>query len=96
MDVIQSAEFADWADSLADRRAAARIQARIRLLSLGNPGDIKSLGGGLSEMRIDVGPGYRLYCAQRGKQLVILLCGGDKRSQQADIRKARLLLKEWK
>jgi putative addiction module killer protein len=96
MEVIQSAEFADWADSLADRRAAARIQARIRLLSLGNPGDIKSLGGGLSEMRIDVGPGYRLYCAQRGKQLVILLCGGDKRSQQADIHKARLLLKEWK
>ncbi|MEO8313184.1 MAG: type II toxin-antitoxin system RelE/ParE family toxin [Pseudomonadota bacterium] len=96
IEVIQSAEFATWADALADRKAAARIQARIRLLSLGNPGDFKGLGGGLGEMRIDIGPGYRLYCSRRGNQLVVLLCGGDKRTQQADIRRARKVLEEWK
>lgn len=96
VEIIQSAEFASWADCLADRKAAARIQARIRLLSMGHAGDIKGLGGGLSEMRIDVGPGYRLYCARRGQQLVILLCGGDKSTQRADIRRARALLEDWK
>lgn len=96
MEIIQSTEFAAWVDSLRDRKAAARIQARIRLLSMGHPGDIKGLGGGLSEMRIDVGPGYRLYRSRRGEQLAILLCGGDKRAQRADIARARKVLEEWK
>lgn len=70
----------------------ARIASRIALIQRGALGDVKSLGGGLSEFRIDYGPGYRLYAAQRGAAMVILLCGGDKRKQEADIKRARAML----
>lgn len=69
---------------------------RIRRLSLGNPGDVQAIGSGLSEMRIDYGPGYRVYYMQQSSVLVVLLCGGDKRTQQSDIDKAKELAAEWK
>jgi putative addiction module killer protein len=79
---------------LRDRTVRARIQARIDRARFGNLGDVKSVGGGVSEMRIDVGPGYRLYFARRGDRLIVLLCGGDKSSQQKDIREATSLVAE--
>jgi putative addiction module killer protein len=94
IDVRQSSEFAHWLHQLRDERAKARIGSRIRRLEHGNPGDTKSLAGGLMEMRIDYGPGYRVYFTHRGMSIVLLLCGGDKRSQQRDIAKARLLLEK--
>jgi putative addiction module killer protein len=86
--VFQLAEtdtFHHWLGSLADRRGAARILDRIKRASNGNFGDAKPVGSGVSEIRIDCGPGYRVYFFRRGKELVILLCGGDKKSQKADI-----------
>lgn len=80
--------YSRWFASLKDRSARARIDVRIRRLSLGNPGDVAPVGEGVSELRIDHGPGYRVYFAQRGSTLVILLAGGDKGTQAADIRKA--------
>jgi putative addiction module killer protein len=80
--------FHHWLGSLADRRGAARILDRIKRASNGNFGDVKPVGSGVSEMRIDHGPGYRVYFFQRGKRLVILLCGGDKKSQRADVARA--------
>lgn len=79
----------EWIAGLGDDRTEARILARIERLSSGNVGDRKALGGGLSELRIDTGPGYRVYCAMVGRTCVLLLCGGDKRKQVADIRRAR-------
>lgn len=79
---------------MSDIQAQARINTRIRRLSLGNPGDVKPVGHGVSEMRIDYGPGYRVYFINTGRDIVLLLCGGDKHSQKADIRKAHLLAKE--
>ena len=73
---------------MRDHQARARITARIRRLSLGNPGDVKPVGSGVSEMRIDYGPGHRVYFTRHGDVVVILLCGGDKRAQSKDIRKA--------
>lgn len=73
----------------------ARIDVRIRRLSLGNPGDVKLVGEGVSELRIDYGPGYRVYYTQSGETIVILLCGGDKRSQAKDIAMAKKLAKEY-
>lgn len=93
--VLQTPAYAAWYDSLRDLRARARIATRIRRLSLGNPGDIKSLGGGISELRIDYGPGYRIYIAQYGETLVLLLTGGDKSRQSADIKRARELAAAW-
>ena len=81
---------------LRDRQAKARIEMRIRRLSLGNPGDVEPIGDGLSELRIDYGPGYRVYFMQRGEILIVLLCGGDKRTQKSDIEKAKSLAAEWK
>ncbi len=81
-------EFAAWLDALTDLQARARIQARITRLALGNPGDVKPVGHGVSELRIDHGPGYRVYFVQRGRELIILLAGGDKRTQEVDIRTA--------
>ena len=75
----------DWLDNLPDVRADARITARIVRLGLGNPGDYKSVDGGVYEMRIDYGPGYRVYFAVSGVSIVLLLCGGTKKTQQADI-----------
>ena len=90
----ETAVFSDWLGSLRDRRAKARIVDRLKRASNGNFGDWKSVKDGLFEMRIDVGPGYRVYYFQRGKQLVILLCGGDKRTQNADIAEAKRLKAE--
>ena len=80
--------FAKWLDGLTDVSARARIQVRIERLAAGNPGDVKPVGEGVSEMRIDCGPGYRVYFTQRGRELVILLAGGAKRTQTMDIRTA--------
>lgn len=84
--------FDAWFDGLKDRIAKRRIQARIDRLALGNRGDWKSAGSPVIELRIDHGPGYRVYCVQRGEVLVVLLCGGDKSTQDADIRAAHGLL----
>ena len=91
IEVRQTAEFSDWLCRLRDANAVARIVGRIRRMELGNPGDARSVGGGLIEMRIDYGPGYRVYYVLRGTHLVILLCGGDKRTQRRDIERARKL-----
>ena len=79
---------ADWLSSLRDSSAAARIVARVQRLTLGLRGDWKSVGSGLFELRIDHGPGYRVYCAQDGSRWIVLLCGGDKRTQKGDIERA--------
>ena len=94
VEVRQTDIFAAWFDDLRDREARARITVRIRRLSLGNPGDVKSVGSGVSEMRIDYGPGYRVYFTRRGSSFVILLCGGDKRAQERDIARAQGLAQE--
>jgi putative addiction module killer protein len=94
VDVVQTEVFRSWLAGLRDRRAVARIASRLALIERGAFGDVKSLGGGLSEFKIDYGPGYRLYAAQRGAVTVILLCGGDKRKQDADIKRARAMLAE--
>jgi len=88
VEIRQTVVFAEWFESLRDRQARARIDVRIRRLSLGNPGDVKPVGEGISELRVDYGSGYRIYFVQRGSALVILLAGGDKRSQNRDIRRA--------
>ena len=78
--------FAEWVDSLRDIRARARILVRIERLAAGNPGDVKPIAEGVSELRIDYGPGYRVYFIKRGQELVILLAGGDKSTQDKDIK----------
>jgi putative addiction module killer protein len=83
--IQQTEHYARWFDALKDRSARARIDIRIRRLSLGNPGDVKPVGRGVSELRIDHGPGYRVYFVQRGTQIIVLLAGGDKSSQSRDI-----------
>jgi putative addiction module killer protein len=89
--VSKTAEFLRWIDGLRDTNARARIQARIDRLIEGNPGDVRPVGQGVSEMRIDYGPGYRVYFTKRGRELLILLAGGDKSSQSRDIRVALAL-----
>jgi len=93
IEVRQTEEYSDWFANLRDKQARARINTRIRRLSLGNPGDVKPVGEGVSELRIDYGPGYRVYFLQRGREVVILLAGGDKRTQQKDIRTALELVR---
>ncbi len=80
--------FAGWLDDLRDLRARARIQARLARLAAGNPGDVAPVGEGVSELRIDIGPGYRVYFTRRGRALIILLAGGSKATQANDIRTA--------
>jgi putative addiction module killer protein len=80
--------FAAWLKGLRDRAGAARIEIRIKRLAMGNPGKMRNLKGGVSEMKIDFGPGYRVYFTERDGEIVILLCGGDKKSQTADIKRA--------
>lgn len=92
--LAETTEFARWFGSLRDIRAIAKIADRLKRASNGNFGDHKSVKGGVFEMRIDYGPGYRVYFFQRGKELVILLCGGDKRSQDDDIARAKRLKEE--
>ena len=88
-DVIESDAFTRWVEGLRDRRAVARIQARLRNVAMGNFGDVQPVGDGVSEMRIHYGPGYRLYFMRQGTTVVVLLCGGDKDSQQRDIALAK-------
>jgi putative addiction module killer protein len=87
-------EFSGWLRNLRDIRARAKVISRIERLSRGNPGDVAPVGDGISEMRIHYGPGYRVYYIQRGEEIVVLLCGGDKRSQDSDISAARKLASE--
>ncbi len=94
LEVLKSATFESWFGSLRDHQAQARINARIRRLSLGNPGDVKPVGFGVSELRIDYEPGYRVYLHRQGNLLVLLLAGGSKKTQDADIAKAIKLAKE--
>lgn len=88
IEIRQTEVYSKWFASLRDRQARARIDIRIRRLSLGNPGDAKPVGEGVSELRIDYGPGYRVYFVRRGQQVVILRAGGDKRTQDQDIQLA--------
>jgi len=88
IEVVQTAVYARWFASLRDRQARARIDVRIRRLSLGNFGQTRAVGTGVREMKVDWGPGYRVYFVQRGRSLVILLAGGDKRTQAQDIARA--------
>ena len=94
LEVRQTTIYADWFLSLRDRTARSRINIRIRRLSLGNPGDVKPVGEGVSELRVDYGPGYRVYFIKKGNMYVVLLAGGDKSSQSTDINKARALARE--
>ncbi len=87
-------EYTEWTQRLRDRRAKLAIERRIRRVELGNLGDAKSIGDGVSEMKIDLGPGYRLYFAKSGKTIIVLLCGGDKSTQRRDITKAKQIAKE--
>ena len=96
MELIRSATFNDWISGLRDRRAVVRIAARLDRLATGNPGDVEPVGQGVSELRINYGPGYRVYFMQRGPVLVILLCGGDKSTQERDIKQAKALAESWK
>jgi putative addiction module killer protein len=93
IEVRQTAVFRDWWNGLRDRRAQRKIADRIARIQGGLLGDLKQFDG-LTELRIDYGPGYRLYAARRGDVLIILLCGGDKRSQDRDIAKARKMLEQ--
>lgn len=95
LEILQSSTYRRWFEKLRDRDPKARIDARIRRLSLGNLGDVKRVGGNISELRIDHGPGYRVYFTRRGAQVLLLLCGGDKHSQQSDIVRAREISNEW-
>ena len=92
--VQQTAEFVDWLDDLKDQRAQLRIAARLRLAEAGNLGDWKSIEGALSEMRVNVGAGYRLYFTRKANVLIVMLAGGDKSSQSRDITRAKRILKE--
>ena len=94
LEVRQTGTYADWFSGLRDRAAKTRIDIRIRRLSLGNPGDVKAVGDGVSELRIDYGPGYRVYFIQKGSVYVVLLAGGDKSSQDRDIRLAKALARD--
>lgn len=94
IEVRQTGVFSEWLRKLRDEKAQARILIRIRRLSLGNFGDVKPVGNGVSELRIDYGPGYRVYLQQCGSVLVLLLAGGSKKTQSADIAKAKKLAKE--
>ena len=88
IEIRKTEKFAEWIDSLEDIRGRARIQARIERLAMGNPGDVKPVGKGVSEMRIDHGPGYRVYYIKHERTVIVLLAGGDKKSQAKDIKTA--------
>jgi putative addiction module killer protein len=93
--VRRTEEFAVWLSSLRDKQGRAKILARIDRLEDGNPGKTRSVGAGVVEMKIDFGPGYRVYYVQRGQLLILLLCGGDKSSQTNDIKRAKALAGQW-
>ncbi|MCB8880247.1 type II toxin-antitoxin system RelE/ParE family toxin [Acidisoma cellulosilytica] len=91
MELRRTREFADWLDRLTDQEALRRIIVRLARLEAGLFGDVRPVGDGVSELRVDYGPGYRVYFVQRGRTLIVLLCGGDKRNQDRDIKWARRL-----
>jgi len=93
--IKRSDVFLKWIDGLRDDRAIERINRRIARLANGNPGDVKPVGDGISEMREDYGPGYRVYYKDTGKEIIILLCGGDKRTQDTDIANAKIISKRY-
>ena len=93
-DIRETEAFSKWLKDLRDRQARARILVRIRRLSLGNPGDVAPVGEGVSEMRIHYGPGYRVYFVELDPTVIVLLAGGDKKTQQRDITRALELAKE--
>lgn len=93
--IVKSSTFDAWLGDLRDRAGRTRILVRIDRLAAGNPGDHKSLGNGVSEMRITFGPGYRVYYIARGPLLIVLLAGGDKSTQAADIVRAKIIAAEW-
>lgn len=95
IEVLTTREFDHWLRRLKDRQGRLRILARLDRLAAGNFGDVKPVGGGVMELRLAFGPGYRVYLTRRGNQLVLLLCGGDKSSQSDDIIKARQLANQW-
>ena len=88
LQIRKTESFAQWLDGLRDVRARARVQVRVERLAAGNAGDVEPVGEGVSELRIDYGPGYRVYFKKHGREVVILLAGGDKRTQSADIKTA--------
>ena len=88
LEVRKTEAYAQWLDGLRDVRARARVLVRVERLAAGNPGDVRSVGEGVSELRIDYGPGYRVYFKKRGRMIVVLLVGGDKRTQSRDVRTA--------
>ena len=96
IEMLRSDIFDRWLSGLRDRRAVARIAARLDRLAAGNPGDTQPVGEGISELRINYGPGYRVYFIQKGRVLIVLLCGGDKSTQDRDIRQAKALANEWR
>jgi putative addiction module killer protein len=91
MRVLMTEVYRDWINTLKDRAARARVQVRVDRLAHGNPGQHRRLAGGLVELKVDVGPGYRVYYTERGNELIVLLAGGDKSSQQKDIELAKSL-----
>jgi putative addiction module killer protein len=93
-EIEKTDEFDKWLWKLADQIAKAKIVARIERLGLGNPGDVKPVGAGVSEMRVPYGPGYRVYFKQTGKTVIVLLCGGDKSTQEKDIKRAQEIAAE--
>jgi putative addiction module killer protein len=94
LEVLKTDEFDQWLSRLADPKAQAIIASRIERLGLGNPGDVKPVGRGVSEMRVAYGPGYRVYFKQTGKAIVLLLCGGDKSTQEKNIKRAKEIAAE--
>ena len=88
IEIRKTDEFAQWLDGLRDIKSRARVQARLDRMAEGNPGEVKPVGEGVSELRIDFGPGYRVYFKSRGRELIILLAGGDKKTQASDIKAA--------
>lgn len=95
VEVVRTDEFATWLEKLKDLSGKGRILRRLDRLAQGNPGDVRPIGKGLSELRLNVGPGYRVYYLQDGNTLILLLCGGDKSTQQKDIARAHELAEEW-
>lgn len=94
IEIRQTETFSAWLQALRDSTAKAKIAARVQRLAFGNPGDVRPVGGGVSELRIHHGPGYRVYYMQRGTVLIVLLCGGDKATQDKDIETAKRLAKD--
>jgi putative addiction module killer protein len=92
----QTETFRRWRARLKDERARALIASRLDRLAFGNPGDVEPVGQGISELRIDYGPGYRVYFLRRGNEIIILLCGGDKSTQATDIKTAKRLAENWR